>query len=143
MTAPKGVNPQDIGKALAGLGARMREQREARQSEVTIPPEDDSKYVMQKPDSQDIGEEEISWKWEFPVNVIVAVYSKITGRYHIGLSCNNLDTELSSDEAKSLGLALLSAHQWETVWQQHAGEFLAALTTPTLIEPVREVPDDE
>jgi len=85
---------------------------------------------LPKPSSQDLKDDYIQWNWHSPASTdwsVVATYSRTDQTYQIDILLQSHDSTmiLDSNEAKSLGEALLAASSWENVWQQHAGEFLA------------------
>lgn len=111
-----------IGEALRKKVTEMQEQ--AGQGALNSPQEVSG--GLPKPDRQKIGDKVLSWAWEGPGNILVeATYSKESKDYLIAFSVPETDCDLTPHESKMLGEMLLSAYQWEQIWQSHVGEFLA------------------
>lgn len=73
----------------------------------------------------------IHWVWDGLVGCSIDAYyrpanEESTPKYDVQIQFDDdSPLVLDSEAAKNIGAALLSAHLWESVWQQHAGEFLA------------------
>jgi hypothetical protein len=128
MTNPNAARPNPlvtaIGEALRKKVTEMQEQ--AGQGALNSPQEVSG--GLPKPDRQEIKDKSLSWVWKGPGDIRVeAVYVRETQGYVVSLdvSQNESACDLTSHESKMLGEILLSAYQWEQIWQSHVGEFLA------------------
>lgn len=94
--------------------------------------------ILPKPDSQEIKDGLICWKWKTETTTVESFYATSSvnrlempkGEYLIDLKISGKISngkniyQLTSEIAKEIGQAILSAHNWQHIWKIHAGEFL-------------------
>lgn len=121
MTEKNGI-AQFMDKLMEGLG-KMRDS------------DKDSAHNLPKPDTQEIGDGIIVWRW---VASEIIVESILTTRennqanmekdiYTVGVKMpesENYTYMLEGDTAKEIGQAILSAWNWQHIWKVNAGEYL-------------------
>lgn len=93
--------------------------------------------VLPKPNTQDIGDGVIVWRWEV-LDGAVMIESVLATRddnqahlskdeYVVSIDLPASETGKYSfydDSAKEVGQAILSAWNWKEIWKLHAGDFL-------------------
>ncbi len=93
--------------------------------------------VLPKPETQEIGDGIIAWRWTL-CDGSVTIESLLATRddnqanmrkdeYTVNLKMpeSNKGTYILNGEvAKNLGQAILSAYNWKDIWKLHAGDFL-------------------
>jgi hypothetical protein len=123
---------KDFAQALGEAARQKAKSQNGDQGEA----EDNELAQLTKPNSQEIGvpgmsSNTIHWVWGgLPRCTVEAYYRPATDErtpeYSVHLELDDDGPlEFSANQARDVGAALLSAYQWESVWQQHAGEFLA------------------
>lgn len=117
--------------------------------------ENDVMNMLPKPDSQEIGDGIIVWRWTLEFCVIESFLvtrnsnqvnlKKDTYVVNIRFPESEAYTYSLIDEtAKDIGSALLSAWNWQHIWKMHAGDFLLdILSQEPVAEPEPFVPDNE
>ena len=113
--------------------------------------------ILPKPQTQEIGDGVIVWRWTLcDGNVVIESVlatrepnqsSMSKDEYGIGLKMPDSENgtyALSSGVAKEIGQAILSAHNWKEIWKLHAGDFLLEeLSLPAKKEEQCEVREPE
>lgn len=98
---------------------------------------DDVANVLPKPETQEIGDGVIVWRWE-TLGGSVIIESTLATRepnqahlaqdeYVVALKLPTSDNDTYAfydDSAKDVGQAILSAYNWKEIWKLHAGDFL-------------------
>lgn len=93
--------------------------------------------VLPKPDTQDIGDGVIVWRWNL-LNGSVVIESVLATRqpnqqnlakdeYVVSLKLPESENGTYSfydDTSKDIGQAILSAYNWKSIWKINAGDFL-------------------
>lgn len=130
--APRTPQPQ-LGEAMKKLADSLKQKAPQANAEEN----QDISGGLPKPDKQTIGgsgvsKSSIRWEWnplpEKEVQVIAVYDREAAVKYGVHLCLEGDDereVDLAPEECKALGESLISAWQWEEVWQQHAGEYLA------------------
>jgi hypothetical protein len=131
-------------QALADLGKRVKNGRLA-PSDLQTPsepqrfePSEPPKPTIVKPADQVLLPHQIQWNWYLPRTYWVkAIFWKETSGWDIefGVTDSMQTANIDPEDAKTIAQALLSAIEWQHVWQQHAGEFLTAIFERTEEEP--------
>lgn len=98
---------------------------------------DDLVNVLPKPDTQEIGDGVIVWRWTLLdgstiVESVLAFKEKnqqnlSKDEYVVSLklpSSENGTYSFYDDTSKAVGQAILSAWNWKAIWKLHAGDFL-------------------
>lgn len=90
---------------------------------------------LPKPTEQKIDKEQgyIEWSWGCGSTdyKVVSSLNTVTGEYYVTIQrvVTSAQTPgvfgMSGDDAKIVGQALVSAWNWQEIWQMHAGEFIA------------------
>lgn len=96
-------------------------------------PEDEAEdlNILPKPNKQEIKKDLglIEWYWYCGLYTVHSCLQTPTGEYKIELTGASGETPqqiFEPEEAKMVGQALLSAWNWQEIWQMHAGSFIAA-----------------
>jgi hypothetical protein len=145
MPNPPNKNIGDLGKAMTAALQPLKEAAEKRaaaaaQAEQAESDETQSdSMTLLKPELQNILDKKIEWTWTTNFAVVAAYYYTdndrlLAGSYDIELHLRYGEDDavyISADESRHLAVALFSAARWESVWQQHVGEYLAV----TKVEP--------
>lgn len=98
---------------------------------------DDLINVLPKPDTQEIGDGVIVWRWTL-LNGSAVVESVLAFKENNQQNLNKDEYVVSvklpgsengtysfyDDTSKAVGQAILSAWNWKTIWKLHAGDFL-------------------
>lgn len=80
--------------------------------------------TLPMPSKQEILPSEIRWTWKIGLHgTVQAFYFGATNEFHVELNTAGMLC-LKPDESLALGQALVSAWNWENVWQQHVGHFV-------------------
>lgn len=101
------------------------------------PENPDVANVLPKPDTQDIGDGVIVWRWEV-LNGSIMVESVLATReenqaklakdeYVVSVDLpvsENGKYSFYDESSKEVGQAILSAWNWKEIWKLHAGDFL-------------------
>lgn len=103
--------------------------------------------MLPKPDSQEIGDGIILWRWNIEgVAIVESVLATRThnqvgmekGKYVVNIQLpesENFSYAFFDDTAKDVAQAMLSAWNWQHIWKLHAGDFLLEVLSK---EPVDE-----
>lgn len=152
-------------KGAPGIGAFLQNLKDnaEKQNAANQESEPEDLNILPLPSTQDVGPASISWNW-YPtsfVNVIGLLFTKGAapdkrGTYTVrvsGLESSSLanPVELTGDDAKLIGQALISAWNYKNVWKHHAGSFIereqmgeyAPKPPPPPIEIVEDEEDDD
>ena len=119
---------QKASQALQERQKRMSVQKSEVQQNKAIYELDNVQTV--KPDTQEIRQYEIYWDWKRDKFTITATYQRldegnsVAGSYVVEFFGDEGHTRLTAEEAKELGIIMLSAHEWANAWPSHMGEFL-------------------
>lgn len=120
-----------FGDALKEAAEKLKE-KQAEQAEQMK----QNSLVLQKPTEQVIGDTSLRWTWRTEAARICAYYytqdsidsdGRVAGEFEIEVNMMSCSDTYYFDvrQAKEFAEALYSAQHWESVWQQHVGEFIA------------------
>lgn len=113
-----GQASQAVDKFVEMLNKAAEKVREKQQSELGHPDE------LPKPASQTIKDDCFEWLWKAGKADVHARYDRITGAWLCGLATSDHMMELSADEAKGIGEALLASFAWQNIWKQHVADYM-------------------
>lgn len=125
---------------------------------------DDVLNMLPKPDTQEIGNGYILWRWNAEAAIIESILATRNSN-ELGLEKDSYIVNISlphseecaytlfNDTAKEIGSALLSAWNWQHIWKLHAGDFLLDVLSQepvseqvaeqeTVVQPELFTPDD-
>lgn len=112
----------------------------------------DDMYILPKPNSQEIGNGIIVWRWHLNDAILVESVLATRNANDIGLEKDQYIVNLKMPESqnfsytfldsltKKIGQALLSAWNWQEIWKIHAGDFLLEILSK---EPPEEFTTNE
>ena len=118
-------NPQNPGVA-QGLAKVLQKATQGQGQKPTPAPQ----FAL--PDTQTVKSGAMEWMWNVPPAEGDGIAYKIqgslnvqTGEYRVEMAGSSPDLlEFLGDEAKNVGIALISAHGYKDVWKDHAGYFM-------------------
>lgn len=122
-----------IGQVLSKAAAQARANREAQMGDAPEQFESDIPEpvgALPLPVSQVVFDDRFEWVWEPVVEEVhvYAVMERVDESWSTRLNCVDPSMQLTPDEAKSVGEALLSAWQYQYVWKDNFADLFVNKT---------------
>ena len=121
-------------QSLQAVAEQAKAAQESDEEESGIP---EAGGTLPKPNTQELRGTFIRWTWipcpkelHRPAAKVTATYSRTSRDYKVEVDVDQSNAIFDGDQAKAFGEALISAWQWQFIWQQNVGQFLVEADSP-------------